>query len=293
MKHLVVTLLTLTFFGAGLVEAAHLKNVTLGFIPGENPIQLRRNGVQLAKILQSKLGVPMDIYISKDYDGLVQAMKKGKVDFAFLTANTFVEAERVAGAKVLLKKVWKGPYYHSAIVTLKSSGIKNFKGLKGKRFGFVDKKSTSGFLYPSVHFNKKGINPQTYFSEVKYFGNHENSVKALLAGKVDAIAVFSDDDQGVHGAWNLYAPQKRGKFKTLWISSPIPNDPFVVRSDFYDKNPRYTHDLMFSLIDFRDNPKDKSLLSKLLGIETLDLATSKQYDPVRELQAYLKKHQTN
>ena len=46
--------------------------------------------------------------------------------------------------------------------------------------------------------------------------------------------------------------------------------------------------MMFALIDFRDEPDDKNLLKSLYGIKYVDLATSKQYDPVRELVKYLK-----
>jgi phosphonate transport system substrate-binding protein len=72
------------------------------------------------------------------------------------------------------------------------------------------------------------------------------------------------------------------------VSSPIPNDPFCVRQGFYDQYPKFTHDMMFALQDFKNMPGDKNLLKTLYGIKYLDFATSKQYDPVRELVKYLK-----
>ena len=41
--------------------------VTIGFTPGDDPEWLKKNGIELAKILQSKLGVSFNIYISKNY----------------------------------------------------------------------------------------------------------------------------------------------------------------------------------------------------------------------------------
>lgn len=254
------------------------RSTIIGFIPGENPEWLRKNGVMLASNLQGKLGIPINIYIAKTYSDLTNAMKNGLVDFAFLSAMTFVEAES-GGAKVLLKKVWDGPYYYSAIIT-KSPKIKSIQDLKGKRMGWVDEKSASGHLFPEVMLLKKGFKPEKFFKEQKYLGQHEGAVKALIDGSVDAVAVYADDKNAKTGAWTRYAP--KAKVKVLWVSSPIPNDPFCVRQAFYDQYPRFTHDMMFALRD------DKNLLKTLYGIKYLDFATSKQYDPVRELVKYLK-----
>ena len=71
--------------------------------------------------------------------------------------------------------------------------------------------------------------------------------------------------------------------KPLWVSVPIPNDPFCVRSDFYEANPKISHDLMFALIELDDDAKEGSNFKKLLGVSSLMLATSQQYEPVRDL----------
>ena len=39
-------------------------------------------------------------------------------------------------------------YYHSQIITLASSGIKDVNDLKGRNFAFVDPASTSGYAFP-------------------------------------------------------------------------------------------------------------------------------------------------
>ena len=109
------------------------KEITIGMIPGGNPEKLREQSLALAKALQAELNVPVNIYISKNYAGLVEAMKQKKVDFAFFSSLTYVFAEKQAGAKVLLKTSWNQPYYYSTIVTPKDSGIKSLKNLKGKK----------------------------------------------------------------------------------------------------------------------------------------------------------------
>jgi phosphonate transport system substrate-binding protein len=268
-------------------KSSHPQSVTIGFIPGEDTEALKKNGVEFAKALQSRLGVQFNIYISKNYSGLIDAMKDGKIDFAFFTAFAYVEAEKRAGAKVLLKKVWDGPFYYSAIITTKKSGVNSLEKLRGKRFGFVDEKSASGRLYPLVEFKKRGIDPEKFFKSTKYYGQHDGSVKALFADEVDAVAVYSDDAKGKNGAWTRFAPEKKGEVKILWMSDAIPNDPFCVRQDFYDSYPLFTHELMTTLIDLGEEPPERNIFKKLYGINSMDLATSRQYDPVRELVKYL------
>lgn len=258
-------------------------SITIGFIPGESPDTLRENGLEMAKLLQSRIGLPVNIYISKDYSGLIEAMKTKKVDFAFFSSMTFVFAEKMAGAKVLLKKVWQTPYYYSTILVRGDSGIGKLSQLKGKRFAYVDEKSASGYLYPRVHFKKQGIDPAAFFASTVFSGNHEASVRLLKDGKTDGIAVFSNDKAGQDNAWMQFAGRGAKKAKAIWTSDPIPNDPFCVRQDFYESHPKIAHDLMFAMIELQEDAKQGSQFRKVLGASSMMLATSQQYEPVREM----------
>ncbi|MEN0058252.1 MAG: phosphate/phosphite/phosphonate ABC transporter substrate-binding protein [Bdellovibrio sp.] len=287
MKRLICGLIFL-MLGTNLAGAAPANGesnpaaLTIGFIPGGNPENLRDQGLTLAKELQAKLNIPVNVYISKDYVGLVDAMKTKKVDFAFFSSLTYVFAEQQAQAKVLLKKVWNQPFYYSVLVAPQSSKIKHLKDLKGKRIAFVDNKSSSGYLYPQVALRKQGLTEKD-FKEVVFSGNHQASVLMLETNKVDVAAVFSDDEAGKLGAWVKFGSDKKAQYRILWKSSPIPNDPFCVRQDFYDKYPKITHTLMFALIDILEESREKHTYSEILGSHDLMPATSKQYDPVREM----------
>lgn len=256
--------------------------ITIGFIPGDSPEKLKASGLKLAALLQEKTGVDVNIHISKDYQGLIEAMKQKKIDFAFFSAMTFVFAEKQAGAKVLLKKVWEGPFYYSALVVKKSSKFKKVEDLKGKTIAFVDEKSGSGYLYPRMMLKKKGLDPQKFFKQTIFTGNHQSAVLAVVDGKADAAAIFSDSTDGKKSAWSHFSPKTLEQQKVLWLSEPIPNDPFAVRQDFYDKYPRIVHDVMFALIEL-DDYKGKNMLKELLNVNEMQTATSRHYEPVREL----------
>lgn len=255
--------------------------ITIGLNPGGNPENLKKQGLELAKILQKELGLPVNIFVSKNYSGLVEAMKNKKIDFAFFSTLTFVQAEKEFPVKVLLKKVWDGPFYFSAFVTQKNSKIKKPEDLKGRKIAFVDSHSASGYLYPMAMLKKKNIDSKT-FKEIKFSGNHSQSIALLENNEVDAAAVFSDDQDGHKGAWTKFSKDP-SNFKAIWVSEPIPNDPFCVRQDFYDEFPKLTHSLMFALIETMESHKDSKQFSEVLGTKDLMPATSRQYDPVREM----------
>lgn len=271
-----------TIFFMSLFALGNPKVINIGIIPSEDPEMLRTVGLELAKAIQEKVGLQTNIFVSKNYSGLIEAMKNKKVDFAFFTAMSFVFAEKQSAAKVLLKKVWQNPYYYSAILTLKASKIAGVDNLKGKTIGFVDERSTSGYLYPQVYFHRKKINPAQFFKKVVFTGNHQKSVESLAKGEVDAIAVFADEASGLQNAWEKFAPaERKSDAAVLWVSQPIPNDPFCVRQDFYEKFPSITYNVMSSLIDLKE--ENPSILKRLFGIKAFELATSKQYEPVREM----------
>jgi phosphonate transport system substrate-binding protein len=268
-------------------QEATPKSITIGLIPGGNPEAIRSQSVILAEKIQKYLNLPVHIFISKNYAGLVEAVKNKKVDYAFLSALTYVQAEREVELKVLLKKTWSGPYYYSALVTLKNSSIKNAAHFKNKKIAFVDTASASGYLYPQVYLQKNKITDES-FKKVVISGSHAASVEKLEDGEVDLIAVFADDEIGKKGAWTRFSKNKKVEFKTIWVSEPIPNDPIVVRTDFYNQYPKFTHQLMSDLIDIQSEELQKKTISEIMGQGELMPATAKQYDPVREMNKTLK-----
>jgi phosphonate transport system substrate-binding protein len=264
-----------------LLSFAAADVISIGLLPGGNPKALEQEAYVLGDKLQQKTGKPVQVYISKNYSAMIEALKAKKVDIAVLSSMTYVSAEKELELKVLLKKTWgNSPFYYSAIVTPKNSKIKKLADLKNKTIAFVDEKSTSGYLYPEVYLKKKNMTDQ-YFKSVVFSGNHSASIEMLENGKVDAAAVFSDDDKAKAGAWNRFAKNKKFQIRPLWISDPIPNDPIVVRQDFYDNNTKLTHEIMYSLIEIQS--ENHSNLIEILGTSDLMPATSRQYDPVREM----------
>ena len=276
-------------FATGLfsfhLHGAKPQKIRIGFIPSTSSAEeLRRSSLNFEALVQEDLGIPVEIYIAKDYRSLSQAMQEKRVDFAFFTALSFVQAEKQAKAKVLLKKVWENrDYYFSALVVPETSKIGQLAELKDKKIAFVDTSSTSGYLYPRVALQNVGLLASGSSFQQEFSGNHKQAILDLVAGKVDAAAVFAADAEAKTGAWTLLFSKNPHRLRSLWVSKSIPSDPFCVRQDFYEQYSKTAHDLMFFLKELSTQKAEKSPLKELLDVDSFELATSKQYEPVREM----------
>ncbi|TIT77286.1 MAG: phosphate/phosphite/phosphonate ABC transporter substrate-binding protein, partial [Mesorhizobium sp.] len=133
--------------------------------------------------------------------------------------------------------------YYSIGLALKSSGITDIKSAKGKKLGYADPDSTSGYLIPLTQIPKDtGQSNEAFFASTQFNGGHENNILAVRDGKVD-VAV--DDSSGIGDFKNGYTSGTFHKevakgavdpndFVEVWRSGLIPNGPLVVRTALGD-----------------------------------------------------------
>ena len=166
--------------------------ITMAVIPWQVSAEQEKKLEPLADYLSKALKRPFKFEITKDYETAIDLLVKKKVDIAYLAPTSYIEAHRrdpnVEPLVAQINKETKRPWYTAVIIANKTSGIKTLKDLKGKRFAFVTKLSTSGYVVPTVHFQEIGINPERDFSSVIFAGSHDKTKQALVSGEVDAIA---------------------------------------------------------------------------------------------------------
>ena len=153
--------------------------------------------------MSDKLGIPVHVSVSTDYNTVVEAMGSKKVDVGFLPPTTYVLAHEQGVADVLLQAQRFGvndedgtptdklvDFYKSMVLVKKDSDIKSIEDLKGKKVGWQNVTSSAGYVWPAVEMKKAGIDPQKDVQGTTLKG-HDSAVLAVLNGDVD-VPVFQD-----------------------------------------------------------------------------------------------------
>ena len=227
-----------------MARAENLETFRIGLIGGENEADRLRNYQCVVDQLPKVLGVKeVKLFPATDYDGVIQGLLGGTLDAAELGASGFAKiylANPNAVEPIVTEVQTDGSTgYYSIMVARKDSGIKTLADMKGKKLGFADPDSTSGYLIPVTQLPKDiKSSVKEYFGETGFGGGHENLVLAVKDGKFDAGTTFGSGvgtfDEG-YTSGNLRKMVDKGlidmkDFVELWKSPLIPNGPTVVRS---------------------------------------------------------------
>ena len=259
-----------------------IKTLRVGFVPAEDAQQVMQNAQPVVEILRQALGMEIQPFVATDYTGVVEALRVGKLDVAFLAPASYVLAKNEANVKVVLKSERKGiPTYYAAIITRADSGIKTLDDLRGRTFAFGDALSTTGHVFPRKMFKEHGIDPVRDFKQILYSGGHDATVLAVLNRKVDAGATYANSPDSQDTAWMRYLkdPEEVKQIRAIAFSEPIPADNLVIRGDLDEATGKKIVDVFVNLS--RD-PAGKKMLRDLYQIDGFVAATDKDYDSVRE-----------
>ena len=147
----------------------------------------------LTQFLTDRLGLPVEFRFIETYSEMIRRMSGPEIHLAVLSPLSFVTAKKSNPGLILLAtQIANGaPTYSAYIVARADQGVETVDDLSGKKFGFVDRQSTSGYLYPRAWMAARGIVPSEFFSEVIYAGDHEKLIAMVADGTVDAGATSS------------------------------------------------------------------------------------------------------
>ena len=272
--------------GTRAQTAENCRTMRIGFNPAQESNVVLTNGRALGDFLEQSIrGTEVRTSVGQDYRGLVEAMRSRQLDFAFLPPAGYVDANRDAGAQVLLKSVrGGGPFYWAAFVVRNDSRYRTLQDLQGASIAWVDPRSTSGYIYPRALLLSRNIDPDKLFGRQVFAGGHDSAVLSVLNGTVDVAAVFSNNTKGTSGAWTQFVsdPAQRERFRVVAYTAPIPGDTFAVREGFRQACPELVERVKNAIISMRYFPQTKKLLANLYRIDYMIPATDKDYDPIRE-----------
>ncbi len=147
----------------------------------------------LVEYVGRHVGIPIEVRLSNSYAAVPKMLADFDIHLAILPPFTYVEAKRDNPGLILLATqiVDGSSTYAAYIITRDDSGIETLDDLRGKRFAFVDRHSTSGYLYPLAYLRSLGLEPDSFFGSVTFGGDHAQVIDMVLSRKVDAGATYS------------------------------------------------------------------------------------------------------
>jgi phosphonate transport system substrate-binding protein len=227
------------------VFAQELDVIRIGLIGGENEADRLADNQCLIDKLPAALGVKeVQLFPAADYDGTIQGLLGGTIDVAGLGASGYAaiylqDPEAVEPFLTNVQTDGSTGYYTIALAR-KDSGITDITQAKGKRLGYADPDSTSGYLVPLTALPATiGAKPDEFFASTDFGGGHENLVLALLDGKFDVVTTFGSGvgefSEG-YTSGNIRNMVDKGLLDMedvveVWKSPLIPNGPTVMRKD--------------------------------------------------------------
>ena len=258
-KLLTATAMTAVIATSAFAESHAITEFNIGILGGENAQDRLTSNECLRVAMEEALGVPVKLFTPADFDGVIQGLLGGTLDYAWLGASAYAKIyltdPEAVEVKLIKQNLDDSTGYYSIGFARADSGITNMDEAKGKVFAFADPNSTSGYLVPGAELTAKYGKLEEYFSEVKMSGGHEQTVVGVANGDFDAGVSWADglgnwEDGYNSGAFRKAADAGLVDMSTIveiWRSTVIPEGPMVVRKalpqDVKDKVTQITADM--------------------------------------------------
>ena len=117
------------------------------------------------------------------------------------------------------------PVYFSDVVVAADGPIGSFADLAGKRVGFNDDSSLSGYISLLARLGDDGHRTDR-FADFRAVGSHRSALTHIASGEIDAAAV----DANALRAWIREDPGRARLVRSIEALGPFPVQPIVVRA---------------------------------------------------------------
>lgn len=217
------------------------RKVVIAVQPTATLEELSAQASELESFLEERLGMDVELRFPTTYAGVIEALRFGHADAAFMSAWPAALANEMAQAEVVLAEVrtvtigeekTEAPYYFSYWVVRKDSPYTSLEELRGKKVAFPSPLSTSGYVGPMARLVELGLispdggeaDPREFFGEVFFAGGYAQAWQALKTGQVDVSIIAGDVSQ------ELYR-EVLANTRILEEQGPLPSHAVVFSKD--------------------------------------------------------------
>jgi len=232
------------------------ETLRIGILPDESEKVLRERYIPLFEFLSQETGLAYELLIPNSYEELLRRFGEGQIDLAYFGGVTFVKANSEYDAVPLVMRDVDSRF--TSVLLVADEDFKTLEELRGKRFSFGSKLSTSGHLMPR-HFLQmdRDVNPKKYFRSIQYSGKHDLTTYQIRDNEINAGVANSKIIRKMFADGRLRA----GDIRIIWTTPPYPDYVWALRPQIRPVDRERIQQAFLKLSN--DNPQHQALLSNL------------------------------
>lgn len=235
----------------------------------------------LADYLADRLGRPVELVQGKTYAEINDLVKSNDVTLALVCTNPYLQGRDDFGMELLVAPEVRGePFYYSLLIVGSAQAASTLQELRGRSFAFTDPLSNTGRLAPLYQLALLGQTPESFFSRAIFTYAHDNSIRAVAEGIVDAAAV----DSLVYDYLAATEPTLVAGVRVIEKWGPFGINPFVVNPGL---DPKLKAQLRDTFLTMNEDSRGRDLLARFM-VDRFIVPDDGIYDSVREMRAYLR-----
>lgn len=255
-------------------KTVDVDKLTIGFIPVEKADELTPKAQALEKFLENKLGIDVEIVVPTNYETIIEGMRFGHIDAAFMDTGPAWITHQRTGAEAILSELVSGKTNYQATVWARADNdsINNIQDVVGKKVAFTSITGSSGFVRPmgtlvtEGHIKIEGDDIIALesalaknFESYTFAGGYKAALELLINGNVD-VAFGSDI-----APQQYLEPKDQSKLRAVTTIGPVPSHVFMVNSNMSEN----TKDLLIDTLIELNYDENNAILKDLYGAEAL------------------------
>jgi phosphonate transport system substrate-binding protein len=256
------------------VEPAPEKTLLIGLIPEQNIFRQIERYRPLSDYVSKRLGMTIRLTVLPRYGNIIDNFRAAGMDGAFFGSFSYVLAHEKLGVEVVARPLSLNgtSTYHGLIFVRKDSGIRSLSQMRGKRFVFVDKGTTAGYLLPLAYFKEHNENYRTFLKESYFAGTHEDAILDVLNKKAD----MGGAKNTVYERLSDFNSAVKSELAILKRSPDVPENGLAVRKGL---NPTLKEMLRRIFLTLHETPEGVTILTEF-GAQRFIETHNRDYEPV-------------
>jgi phosphonate transport system substrate-binding protein len=251
---------------AELASSEPRASLRIGLIPERNIFSQKKRYEPIAEYLSARIHANVELVALSRYGNIIDNFVSNRLDGAFFGSFTGALAHRKLHVEAIARPEYPDgtSTYHGLIFVRKDSGIAGVEDMKGKRFAFVDKATTAGYLLPLYYFKTHGIDDlSTLLKETYFAGTHEGVIHDVLEREADIGAAKNT----MFSRLASTDPRISEELSILTRSPDVPENALCVRVDLAES---LKNNLRITLLSMNQDEAGKKILRSFGAARFID-----------------------